>query len=310
MSAVVESGYRAARGVTKSHAKSFFLASHVLASPERRAAFALYAFCRHLDDLVDEPSSLDAAERLAETRWLVGELFRKPGTPTSVLGWCWPFGLDELEALRDTLARYPFEERPFQELLLGLRTDLHQPRFERTDELFTYCDRVAGAVGLMLLPVLGAVHPRARDAAVALGRAMQLTNILRDVGEDLERGRRYLPLAELAAFTLTDRDLERRTVDERFVAFMRWQIDRARSLYARARLGIGFVPSARGRTLVRVMARVYGGILGAIERQGYDVFSRRAHVGPMAKLALAAGAVLSTKDERPEALSLEAGAAP
>ena len=310
MSAAIESGYRAARGVTKSHAKSFFLASHVLALPERRAAFALYAFCRHLDDLVDEPSSLDAAERLAETRWLVRELFRKPGPPTSVLGWCWPFGLDELEALRDTLARYPFEERPFQELLLGLGTDLRQPRFEHTDELFTYCDRVAGAVGLMLLPMLGVVDPRARDAAVALGRAMQLTNVLRDVGEDLGRGRRYLPSSELAAFALTDLDLEHRAVDERFVAFMRWQIDRTRGFYARARYGSAFIPSARGRALVRVMARVYGGIFGAIERQGYDVFARRAHVSPLGKLVLAAGAILSTRDDLAAALSLETGVTP
>jgi phytoene synthase len=293
VSPLAEAGYRAARDVARSHAKSFSLASYALAEPERRAAFALYAFCRHLDDLVDESTVTDAAEGLAEARWLVGELFHRPSTPTSALGWCWPHGDDQLEALRDTLRRYPIEEAPFHELLHGLRSDLHRPRFEHTHELLTYCDRVAGTVGLMLLPVLGVVDPRARAAAVDLGRAMQLTNVLRDVREDLERGRRYLPAVELAAFQLSDRDLERGTVDERFVAFMRAQIARARTLYARAERGLAFIPSRRGRVLVAAMGRVYGGILGAIERQGYDVFSRRAHVGLLGKLALAVGAVVS-----------------
>lgn len=300
MNTALAPAYRAVQEVTRHHAKSFYFSSHVLGPADRRAAYALYAFLRRLDDLVDETEGPhQAAQALAGASWLVRELFRRPRTPASVLSVAWPFGLDELEAIQDTLRRYRFEERWFEALLLGLATDLHHPRFERTEELFTYCDRVAGAVGLMLLPILGVEDARAHGPAVALGRAMQLTNVLRDVGEDLDRGRRYLPAFELRAFGVSPAALERRVADERFVAFMRWQIARARGLYAEARHGIPFIPTARGRALVRVMGKVYGGILEAIEGQRFDVFSRRARVGPIKKLLLAGEALLLPQGEAP-----------
>jgi len=294
----VGDGYRRARLLTRAHARSFHAASIFLDATRRRSATALYAFCRRLDDLVDESDGRDAGgivDRLDEARWLlhtVGEGRSQPLVPA-------PWHPDEIAALGNTIARHRIPIAPLLELVDGVEMDLVKTRYASFTELDLYCHRVAGTVGLMLAPVLGYDDPAALRYAADLGRAMQLTNILRDVGEDLGRGRIYLPLDELRAAGLDERDLRAQRVDERFRSLMRTQIARARACYASAVCGIPLLHGTRARLAVGLMAALYRDILRSIEQQGYDVFRRRARVSRRRKLALAAALAWRARRPRP-----------
>lgn len=283
-------GYRRAHALTRAHAKSFHFASWALGGARRRGALALYAFCRRLDDLVDEPSAPPAAlvPRLDAARALVRSVWR-PGDDLAAVPA--PFDAAETAALRDTIRRFAIPEAPFQDLIDGVAMDLTVRRYATAAELDRYCHLVAGTVGLMMAPLLGYRDPSALAPAATLGHAMQLTNILRDVGEDLARDRIYLPQADLAAAGLGETDLRAGRVDDRFRTLMRDQVARARALYAVARRGIPLLDGARSRLTVRLMAAVYGDILRAIEAQDYDVFRRRAVVSGGRKMMLAAAAL-------------------
>lgn len=278
-------GFQRAKALTRHHSKSFYFASIALFGERRRAAFALYAFCRGMDDLVDANDRTLEQKRAAldEARALLDGLFSEAGPrPTP-----W-FESDVLAAVVATVKRWNIPRQPFDELLLGMEMDLLQSRYSTWEELDVYCHRVAGVVGLMMSPVLGVKDPAAYRYAAALGKAMQLTNILRDVREDLERDRVYLPSSELAKFGLTEADLRAGRVDERFAAFMQFQIARAKALYAEGAEGFSAITHFGARTTVRLMASVYGGILRAIVAARFDVFSRRARVSLPGKLLLAA----------------------
>lgn len=286
---VVREGYRRARRLTRAHAKSFSLAAWALPPARRDAARALYAFCRRLDDLVDTATSTaELPERLAEAHAIIAALHGNARRPTLREPW----DAAELIALGDAIRRFDIPQAPMHDLVRGVEMDLTRRRYPDFAALDVYCFRVAGTVGLMLTPVLGYDHPGALRAAVDLGRAMQLTNILRDVREDLERGRIYLPQNELAAFGVTEADLARGSTTPRVRRLMAWQIARARRCYGRARAGIRHLQGFRSRLTVRLMANVYADILCVIERRGYDVFHARAVVSAPRKAALAAGALL------------------
>lgn len=312
--ALVAEGYARAKAVTRFHARSFFFSSVVLFGARRRGAFALYAFCRRLDDLVDgdnrgdgsvaAPSASPAqlSERLALARAAVSSLY---GAGSSASWRELPWHESEAAAFRDTVARYAIPERPFQELISGMEMDLTKTRYATFEELHQYCYRVAGVVGEMMTPVLGHANERCLPFAADLGVAMQLTNIMRDVKEDLARGRVYLPADELTAFGLGTAELEAwrhgAKVPEAkwraWKAFMRFQVARARAFYQRSLFG---VPDLRGfgsQRVVRLMAAVYGGILTDVERRGYDVFSGRPHLSLTQKL-LKAVPVLLTPNPR------------
>lgn len=305
MNALVRQGYRTAKAVTHRHARSFSFASLLLFGARRRAAFALYAFCRRLDDLVDhgDAGTEPLDHRLARARTLVAKLYlgaphladptRSP-VAERALGALADDAWDEAElaALRDTVQRFGVPEQPFQDLVSGMEMDVAGHRYATFVDLELYCDRVAGTVGLLLCPVLGTSDPRAPAAAADLGRAMQLTNILRDVREDLARGRVYLPEDELAAFGLSRGDLARGVVDDRWRAFMRCQIARARAYYARAAAGVPWLTGFGAQRMVKLMGATYGGILGDIEARGYDVFTARAHLPFTAKIRYAAATLL------------------
>ena len=281
---LVRDGYRRARALTSAHARSFSLAAWALPPRQRDAARALYAFCRRLDDLVDETTpSLDPAARLTEARALVRAV-HGTGTLPAVGA---PWDAAELAALRDTVRRFDVPEAPFHDLIAGVEMDLEQQRYPTFSALSGYCYRVAGTVGLMLAPVLGYTRPRALHAAEDLGRAMQLTNILRDVREDLGRGRVYLPQDELATFGVTEDDLARGRMSGGMRRLFAWQIARARRYYAAGRTGIRFLHGARARLTVRLMATLYADILRTIEAHDYDVFRERAVVSGRRKAALA-----------------------
>ena len=281
MSVSAALGLEEAREVTRRHARSFHFASKLLPRERRDAACTLYAFCRSADDAVDEAEDLDLAERrarLEHLRFRLDRVYRQRPT------------CDVDAALASVVAKHDIPREPFERLLEGLELDLSPIRLRTSGELLRYCHLVAGVVGHLLLPVLGARAAEARDRAADLGVAMQLTNILRDVDEDLGRGRIYLPEEELAAFGLTHDDVRARRSSPAWLAFVAAQIARARSLYARAAEGIPLIETWTGRLCVRAMGSIYGDILRALERQGGDPFRGRAVVGGGRKMVLLAAA--------------------
>jgi 15-cis-phytoene synthase len=274
--------YARAERVTAVWARSFHFASRFLPLPKRRAVFALYDYCRHADNLVDARGGRPVEQVRAELVAL-GAMVRAmhEGAPAPTERWL---------ALADTLARYDVPPEPLLELLDGVAMDLEPQGYPGYPALHHYCRLVAGGVGLMLGPVLGATSRRFQETGVGLGIAMQLTNVLRDVGEDLDAGRIYLPADELRRFGVDRETLERRRPTPGFIALMRFQIERARRLFDAADAVVALFPRDGSRLTVRLLQRTYAGILDAIERQHYDVFRARAYVSGPRKLAILARA--------------------
>jgi phytoene synthase len=277
-SAALERSYARAERVTAHWAKSFYFASRFVPPAKRRSIFALYDYCRYADNLVDlrgERPVEEVREQLALLAATVRGLHA--GGESHDPRWL---------AFADTLRRHPIPLRPLLELLDGVATDLDPVEMRTFAELERYSYQVAGVVGLMLGPVLGAERTGYDSYGVQLGIAMQLTNVLRDVGEDLAEGRVYLPADELAAFGLSRAALERRVVTPEFRRFMAFQVRRARQHFAAGDAVVDLFPPDGSRMTVRLMQRTYAGILDAIERHDYDVFRLRAHVSSPRKLAI------------------------
>jgi phytoene synthase len=286
----VADAYTYCRDVARQLARTFYYGSRFLPPDQRAATWAIYAFCRIADDIVDEGASVaESRGRLAS--WCEALIATYRGTPRGPVMTAWA----------DMLTRFPVPLAPALELLDGVAMDLEPRRYPTFAALHQYCYRVAGTVGLLMAPVLGYEHPSALTAAVDLGVAMQLTNILRDVGEDLARGRIYLPTDELERFGYRERDLHRRVVTPAFVALMEFQIARAEEYYQR---GLAGVTALRpdSRLAIALSATLYRAIHGRIRRNGYDVFRQRAHVPLAGKLAAVPRVWLALRrstDERP-----------
>src|SRR4051794_9119781 len=268
------SGRQICRRITRHHARTFYFASACLPRPTRAHAYAVYGFCRWADDGVDHARDrAEAALRLDEARTALDLAYGTGDAPPGLL------------AFRRTVRARDIPRALFDDLLDGMAMDLDITRYETFAALDRYCYRVAGVVGLMMTHVFGYRSERCWPHALALGTAMQLTNILRDVAEDFRMGRVYLPADEMARFGVTEAHLAEGRVDDRFRALMRFQVDRDRGYYADSEAGIPDLVGESSRLTVRVMGRLYGGILGAIERQGLDVFRARARVSAPRKLA-------------------------
>lgn len=262
--------YDHCEALTAEHSRSFYMASRLLPKEKRQFVRALYAFCRATDDIVDHPDDATAA-KLAT--WRARTLDEQPdGGDLTVIAW------------RNMVQRTNLPLGYAGQLIDGVARDLVQTRYRTFAELTVYCYGVASTVGLMSLHILGSRSNEAIPYAIKLGVALQLTNILRDVAEDWARGRLYLPLEELDAFGLTEEDIAQRRVDDRWRAFMRFQIERTRRLYAEAWPGIAMI-AKDGRFSTAAAAELYGAILRKIEEQDYDVFSRRAYVSSWGKLS-------------------------
>lgn len=255
--------------VTRANSNTFYMATALMPRPKKRAIRSLYAFCRISDDAVDRAK--DPEKALAAWRARVADPEAVTQDPV-------------LSAWRETRRRYHIPGRYVDHLLQGISQDLTVTRYQTFDELAHYCYGVASTVGLMSMHIIGYESEDAISYAIKLGVALQLTNILRDVGEDWTQGRLYLPLDELAAFRLTEADIAAESVDDRWRAFMRFQIDRARRLYAESLPGVALL-HRDGRFAVAAAAELYRGILDDIEAHDYDVFHRRAHVSDALKLA-------------------------
>jgi phytoene synthase len=239
------------------------MASSLLPVEKRRAVRALYAFCRVTDDIVDEhPDS--AVTELQEWRHHA---------------FAWEPPADDLVAAAwaDTRARYHIPVRYAEQLIEGVARDLTQTRYETFADLATYSYGVASTVGLMSMHITGYSGPEAIPYAIKLGLALQMTNILRDVAEDWERGRVYLPQDELAAFGLSDSTIGNGRVTPQWRQFMQFQIERNRRLYAEAWPGIRML-NRDGRFAIAAAAGLYCAILEDIEQHDYDVFNRRAYI--------------------------------
>lgn len=268
--------------ITREHSSTFHLGSRFFLGDQRKAVQVIYAVCRSGDDAVDESASAALSRARLDAWWQHVE--RAYGGA--------PRADEALEvALAWALERYPLPKHAFDELLLGLESDLEPSEFATVDELLVYCRRVAGVVGLLIAPVAGYRGGEETLAcALALGQAMQLTNILRDVGEDLARGRCYLPGDLIRRYGVDVDRLRRGHVDANYVALLEELIALSHRLYRRGWQGIPNLDGAAA-TAVGVAALNYQGILRKLVQNGYDNLNRRAHLRPLERIVLIPRAV-------------------
>ena len=275
------------RAVTKASRSSFTYAFMVLPKPQREALYAIYAFCRISDDLVDEAASPDVAgsrslaapvpaARLEAWRAELDACFR--GAPTHPV----------TRRLAEVLRTFPIPRVYFESLLNGMEMDLVKTRYASFAELEQYCYRVAGVVGLMCIEIFGYTRPETRIYAERLGTAFQLTNILRDLGQDGEAGRIYLPQEDLARFGCTEADILGRRLTPAFRELMNFEVGRARTFYAAA---LEALPAADRNSMLpaEIMRVIYHRLLTQIEARAHDVYSRRIRLSDTRRMLLALG---------------------
>jgi len=259
--------------ITRQASSNFYYAFMLLPLERRRALYAVYAFCRFVDDIADDDSITDPAAMLARWRDELDNVFA--GTPTRPVS----------RALAENTARFNIPRRYFEEVIDGVEMDLSQRRYETFDELSLYCRRVASAVGLICIEIFGYSNPASRLYAEKLGLAFQLTNIIRDVREDAGRGRIYLPLEDLRRFGVAESELLDGVYNDRFRALMAFEASRARSFYREA---ADALPSEDRPSMLsaEAMRLIYSALLEQIVRSEYRVFDRRHRLSTPRKLYL------------------------
>lgn len=254
---------------------SFYYAFLFLNPPRRAAITAFYAFCREVDDVVDD--MVDASVAATKLAWWQSEVKKAfAGQPTHPV----------LKALMPLAADYHIEERHLQAIIEGCQMDLSQTRYLDYPGLQRYCHLVAGVVGEVAANIFGQTDPQTTAYAHKLGQALQLTNIIRDVGEDALRGRIYLPVNELQMFDVKAHEILKRSYSDRFTALMKFQATRAQGLYDEA---LALLPQAdrRAQKPGLMMASIYRALLCEIERDNFQVLHQRVSLTPLRKLWLA-----------------------
>jgi len=254
---------------------SFYYAFLFLPAPQREAITAFYAFCREVDDVVDEAT--DPGVAAAKLAWWQSEVHQSfAGQPAHPL----------MKALMPAAQRYGIQAAQLLAVIEGCQMDLQQTRYLDYPGLQRYCHLVAGVVGEVAAQIFGQTRPETTQYAHMLGQALQLTNIIRDVGEDARRGRIYLPVNELQQFGVTAADILQGRYSERFTALMRFQAERAHGLYAQA---LALLPAAdrRAQKPGLMMASIYRALLAEIEREGFAVLHQRIALTPLRKFWLA-----------------------
>ena len=272
----LESAYDICRNITRKEAKNFYYAFLTLPATKRRAIYAAYAFCRHCDDSVDEAISTNAKLK-ALTELQINLDLTYSGNASSPV----------YVALADVAQRYAIPQDYFQEIIIGVKSDLVKDRFQNFEELKGYCYSVASVVGLICLHIFGYEDDTAKEYAVDLGLAMQLTNIIRDVREDLDMGRVYLPQDELVQFGYTEKDLKNGVRNEAFIELMQFQSQRARKYFEQ---GFKLLPylSRRSRACPAVLGALYSNVLDRIEASDYDVLESRVALSAPQKVVITA----------------------
>ena len=267
--ASLRKAYKEAEKITAQHSKSFYFASGLLPEEKRSAVRALYAFCRTVDDIVDESPDDEQATQLAYWRAMVESA---------------TFAENDLVAAAwaDTLTRYHIPRHYALQLIDGVARDLFQSRYQTFEELATYCYGVASTVGLMSMYIVGFNGNEAVPYAIKLGVALQMTNILRDIAEDYRHGRLYLPREELAFYGIPETDIAQGRITDNWRQFMKFQIDRTRQVYEESWPGVKML-EREGQLAIGAASAFYQGILDEIEKSDYDVFTRRAALNTFGK---------------------------
>ncbi len=275
-----------ARLLTAHHSKSFYLSARMLPEQKQWATYALYGLCRYADNLIDNPRQRSVEELSREISYLSEELSVAYRTGESEHPVLQPFIIVARE--------YEIPEQYPQELLQGIEMDLRLSRYETFDDLYLFAYRVAGVVGIMMTYVLGYQSEEAFAYAEKLGIAMQLTNILRDVKEDVGRGRIYLPQDELGRFNLRDHHVQAGTMSDAMQDLMTFQVSRAHRYYDEAQPGIQLLEK-NAQFAIYAASKIYRGILAKIEARGYNPFLERVYVPKTEKLQILLGEILRTR---------------
>jgi phytoene synthase len=268
MDQALQESYQECKRLNSLHGKTYYLATLLLPKNKRPYVHALYGFARYADEIVDDlASTLSPQEKADALRaWSTGVLEDlKKGTSTDHIG----------RALVDTARKFDIPHQHFVDFLHSMEMDLTVTEYQNYDALLEYVYGSAAVIGLEMVPILGYSDQRAFEAAKKLGIAFQLANFIRDVSEDLDRGRVYLPLDELARFGVDRAMLERRVLTPEIVEALKFQIARVRSLQEEANVGIAYLDKT-SRPCIRAASELYCGIVDEVEAIGYDVFNKRA----------------------------------
>lgn len=285
---VLRRAYEVCRGVNADHGKTYYLSALMLPADRRPHVYALYAFSRWADEFVDSLTDPDPAGLIAWGNEALADLDRGESADPVIA------------AVGHTVRTLGIDRRLFEDFLAAMRMDIDTTRYATYDDLRGYMWGSASVIGLMMLPVLGPLTPDARERAVALGEAFQLSNFIRDVGEDLRRGRIYLPKEDLDRHAVTEADLRAGVVTPAIRRLLAFEIDRTRALYAVAAEGVPMV-RPESRPCLQTAIALYGGILDEVERADYQVLTGRVVVPGRRRAAVALPALVRAVSARREA---------
>ena len=280
----LRASYEECKRLNALHGKTYYLATLLLPKAKRPFVHALYGFARYADEIVDDLASELSVQEKAEvlSNWGNGVLADlKKGTSQDHVG----------RALIDTVNRFDIPHEHFEAFLHSMTMDLTVQEYESYDDLLEYVYGSAAVIGLEMVPILGPLHNDAFEAAKKLGIAFQLANFIRDVDEDLDRGRVYLPLKELGQFGVTREMLEERVLTPEIIEALKFQIARVRQLQAEAAPGISML-EASSRPCIQAASTLYCGIVDEVEKIGYDIFNHRAKTSKARRIRVAGAAFI------------------
>jgi phytoene synthase len=286
MSDLLAQSYEECKRLNALHGKTYYLATLLLPAGKRPPVHALYGFARYADEIVDDlASTLTPEEKAVALRsWgdtVLADL--RAGESSDLIG----------RALVDTVTKYSIPLEYFDAFMVSMEMDLTVTRYKTYEDLMTYVYGSAVVIGLEMLPILGYSDPRAIEAATALGTAFQLANFIRDIGEDIDRGRIYMPLDDLARCGVSEEMLLKRELTPEIVEAIKYQIARVRDLQEKAEAGIQYLDPI-SRPCIRAASELYCGIVDEIEANGYDIFSKRATTSTWRRARVAGIAFIQT----------------
>jgi phytoene synthase len=280
----LRASYEECKRLNALHGKTYYLATLLLPKAKRPFVHALYGFARYADEIVDDLASELSIKEKSEAlgNWGNGVLADlKKGTSEDHVG----------RALIDTVKRFDIPHEHFEAFLHSMTMDLTVQEYETYEDLLEYVYGSAAVIGLEMVPILGPLHADAFDAAKKLGIAFQLANFIRDVDEDLDRGRVYLPIKELALFGVSREMLEERELTPEIIEALKFQIVRVRQLQAEAAPGIAML-EASSRPCIQAASTLYCGIVDEVEKIGYDIFNHRAKTSTARRIRVAGTAFI------------------
>ena len=281
----LRASYEECKRLNSLHGKTYYLATLLLPAAKRPFVHALYGFARYADEIVDDlASTLTAQEKAEVLRNWSSEVLRglETGDSSDLVG----------RALIDTVKRFSIPHQHFVDFLHSMEMDLTVTEYQTFDDLYEYVYGSAAVIGLQMVPILGGDTVNSLNAAKDLGVAFQLANFIRDVGEDLERGRVYLPLQELAEHGVTRQMLEARKLTPEIISALKFQIARVRQLQKDAEPGIALLDKT-SQPCIRAASELYCGIVDEVEKIGYDIFNKRAKTSTARRARVALAAYIS-----------------